>query len=410
MGFDYYRNAGSGWGTNQFQFGPPPVPDFHPQPGWGGLDYFRAHALSPDPSLYNHAFSRVREYAGSGRGFGIGVGMHEAKQWHRKAYGGLGLMSQMLPEEIGHAAAYEAYRIWVHNSSMYEPFMDDMERQTEGLIGFAVAEATKLMQYSGRSWDSYGRMTACEAAAATASCIASQSGGMGMGMGMDMDMGDPYRMGRSRSRHNSISGYGPSYSDSSMYSDYGGGIDPYAYDNGYTFGYGRHGRSRSRHGSSRHGSRHGSRHRSHSMSEPMMMGDPGYAGSMGGFGSGYTGSGYAGSGYAGSGYAGSGYGGSGYGNSLSVAGSTYGGGLPGSYPISASYPVGGSMYGGSTYGGYGGIPVSGGSQVIVSTKPRHSSRRRSSSRHSRHHRSRSRSRGPVIIDASGYGGYPGSYY
>jgi hypothetical protein len=46
----------------------------------------------------------------------------------------------MLPEEIGHAAAYEAYRVWNHDSLMYEPFLDDFERQREGLIGIAIAE------------------------------------------------------------------------------------------------------------------------------------------------------------------------------------------------------------------------------------------------------------------------------
>lgn len=46
----------------------------------------------------------------------------------------------MLPAEIGHAAAYEAYRTWIHNSSMYEPLSGDTERQREGLIGLAVAE------------------------------------------------------------------------------------------------------------------------------------------------------------------------------------------------------------------------------------------------------------------------------
>ena len=46
----------------------------------------------------------------------------------------------MSPEEIGHAAAYEAYRTWIHNRSMYEPFVDDIERQREALTGLAVAE------------------------------------------------------------------------------------------------------------------------------------------------------------------------------------------------------------------------------------------------------------------------------
>jgi hypothetical protein len=240
-------------------------------------------------------------------------------------------------------------------------------------------------------------MTAGEAAAATASYIAAQVNRVFrptlrlpnltiaiQSAGMDTDFGDSYHRGRSRSRHNSISGYGSSYSDSHMYNDYGGGVDPYAYDDGYEFGRRRHGRSR-----------HGSRHRRHSMSDPMMMGDSGYVGSTGtmaGFGGGYAGSGYA--------------------SSVPMAGSSYssyggGGGFPSSYPLSSSYPVGGSSYGGS-YGGYG-VPVSGGSQVIVTSRPRHRSKHRSSSRHG-HHRSRSRSRGPIVISGGGYGGYVGSYY
>jgi hypothetical protein len=51
-----------------------------------------------------------------------------------------GNTTQMLPAEIGHAAAYEAYRTWIHNSSIYEPLSGDIERQREGLIGLAIAE------------------------------------------------------------------------------------------------------------------------------------------------------------------------------------------------------------------------------------------------------------------------------
>lgn len=50
----------------------------------------------------------------------------------------------MTPTEIGHAAAYEAYRTWMHNRSMYEPLGPDIERQREGLIGLAVAECVSL--------------------------------------------------------------------------------------------------------------------------------------------------------------------------------------------------------------------------------------------------------------------------
>ena len=51
----------------------------------------------------------------------------------------------MLPEDIGHAAAYEAYRTWIHNSSIYEPLSGDIARQREGLIGLAVAEGNFLI-------------------------------------------------------------------------------------------------------------------------------------------------------------------------------------------------------------------------------------------------------------------------
>lgn len=47
---------------------------------------------------------------------------------------------QLTPTEIGHAAAYEAYRIWVNNSSAREPLVGDIGKQREGLIGLAIAE------------------------------------------------------------------------------------------------------------------------------------------------------------------------------------------------------------------------------------------------------------------------------
>jgi hypothetical protein len=61
--------------------------------------------------------------------------MHEAKLWYRRPYGHLGELGQMLPAHIGHAAAYEAYRTWIHNSS----------KGKEGLIGLAVAEGNFLI-------------------------------------------------------------------------------------------------------------------------------------------------------------------------------------------------------------------------------------------------------------------------
>ena len=94
----------------------------------------------------------------------------------------------MQPNEIGHAAAYEAYRTWIHNSSIYEPLSGDIERQREALTGLAVAEglllgsschiymliinlASRLLQYSSLPADNYTRLAASEAAAHTASYI-----------------------------------------------------------------------------------------------------------------------------------------------------------------------------------------------------------------------------------------------
>ena len=53
-------------------------------------------------------------------------------------------LSQLLPADIGAAAAYEAYRTWKHNSFLYEPLSADRERQREGLIGMAIAESEFL--------------------------------------------------------------------------------------------------------------------------------------------------------------------------------------------------------------------------------------------------------------------------
>ena len=57
-------------------------------------------------------------------------------------------ISIMQPNELGHAAAYEAYRTWIHNSSMYEPLSGDIERQREGLTGLAVAEGLLFVVFS----------------------------------------------------------------------------------------------------------------------------------------------------------------------------------------------------------------------------------------------------------------------
>jgi len=345
MAYPYYQHAGSGWGTSQYQFGPPPAIHFQSQPSWGGYDFYRAHAAGSDPSLFNHAFNRIHEYAGGS--FGPGVGMHEARHWHRRAYGGLGEINHMLPEEIGHAAAYEAYRTWIHNSSIHEPLGGDIERQRDGLIGLAIAEASKLLQYTGRSMDQFGRMSASEAAAATASYIFSQS--------QDMeDFGDgSYRRSRSRSRHNSFS-YGSHFPSPHTYGSYENEFDPYAYD-----------RDRIR-GSRRH-------HRRNSSASRLMIGQPGYD-TYGSSPIAIPGSSFGGGFHP----------------------SSFGGGYAGSYPaVSPSYPVSGGIPYAGSYGG--GVPAGG--SLIVTTKPK---RHRSSSRH---HHGRSRSRSVHVIPS-----YTGSSY
>ncbi|KAJ3975218.1 hypothetical protein EV361DRAFT_890190 [Lentinula raphanica] len=201
--YSLYRERPS-WGTNQFRFDlPPPAPSFQPQPSWNGWDFYSAHAGSnPDPSFFNMAWNGANYRDG-------GVGINEARHWHTRVYGGLGDLNKILPEELGHAAAYEAYRKWMHHSSMREPLSAEPDRQREALIALAIAETTLLLQYTARGNDFYTRQSAAESAAATASQIFFWS--------RDHDDYDAdFYQGRGRS-------YG-SYGSSSSYGD------PYAYD------------------------------------------------------------------------------------------------------------------------------------------------------------------------------------
>ena len=68
-----------------------------------------------------------------------GVGRNEARHWHRQAYGGFGDIRNLSPREMGHAAAYEAYRIWIHNRSISDPRSDPGQRR-EAFIALAIAE------------------------------------------------------------------------------------------------------------------------------------------------------------------------------------------------------------------------------------------------------------------------------
>ncbi|KAI1796378.1 hypothetical protein LXA43DRAFT_616849 [Ganoderma leucocontextum] len=210
MAYNYYQTQVPGWGTTQFQFGAPPVPAFHPQPSWRGYDFYNAHAASPDPGLFDSIMGRLRDV------LGLGIGHSDARHWHKKVYSGMVSLTQLLPADIGAAAAYEAYRTWKYNSFLYEPLSADRERQREGLIGMAIAETQRLWQYSGRQLDTYGLRAACEAAAAAGSSLADRlfnsynSGGLGRSPSFS-STGDAYayddgynRQGR-RSRHNSFS-------------------------------------------------------------------------------------------------------------------------------------------------------------------------------------------------------------
>ncbi|KDQ57015.1 hypothetical protein JAAARDRAFT_194199 [Jaapia argillacea MUCL 33604] len=179
--FQHYQNAGPGWGTRNYQFGRPPSPDFQPQPKWQGLDYYRAHAQDgSDPFFFHYALERC-----FGQPNSTGVPLLDARRYHRMIYGGLVPLSTALPSEYGHAAAYEAYRMWKYNSALSEPVGGDYERQREAIVGLAIAEATHLWRRTGRAVNKVDCQAACEAAASTATLIFTQNeqqtsfGGMG---------------------------------------------------------------------------------------------------------------------------------------------------------------------------------------------------------------------------------------
>ncbi|KAI0360897.1 hypothetical protein OH77DRAFT_1517293 [Trametes cingulata] len=351
MAYNYYRTSAPGWGTSQFQFGQPWAPSFQPQPSWGGLDFYNAHAINPDPSLYSSVMARAAEFST------MGIGHHHARRWHRQVYSGLMPLNQLLPSDIGAAAAYEMYRTWKHNSFLYEPLSADRAQQREGLIGMAIAEATRLWQYTGRPADVYGLRAACEAAAAAASVLADRLlgrigsyGSFGAGGSPYMASGGlsyagtpipgtPASLGAGGGLGTPLPGASPLVGGmlpggASPY--LAGGALPGSYNTGANMQTVPPGstividRPRSRH-SYRHG-RHHHHHHHHRRSRSVDVIRPG-----GGYG-GYQG--YGGGGYGGYG----GYGGGGGYGSYGGAGGGYGGGY-GGY---------GGGYGGSGYGGYGG--------------------------------------------------------
>jgi hypothetical protein len=163
MSLSYYRtSAPSAWGTSNYRFGQPPEPHFRPQPTWGGQDFYQAHALDPDPALYH----RIRE----GRYDAEGVGLREARHWHKHAYGGFNDVRNLSSREMGHAAAYEAYRIWIHNRNISDLRSDGGQRR-EAFMALAVAEVSHIFPTGQVHNERRKFREACETAAATASTI-----------------------------------------------------------------------------------------------------------------------------------------------------------------------------------------------------------------------------------------------
>jgi len=165
--YQYYQTGAPQWGTNQYQFMAPPVPNYVPQPSWTGYDYYSAHADAQDSTLFDYVWSKVRSAVTGGS-----VSRGEAEHWHRRIYGGLVSVSGLLPREIGAAAGWETLRLWQSHSSIYRsPLSGEREREREAIVGLAIAEASRLWQYTGRPLDKYGRREASEMAAATASRV-----------------------------------------------------------------------------------------------------------------------------------------------------------------------------------------------------------------------------------------------
>ncbi|VDC04112.1 unnamed protein product [Peniophora sp. CBMAI 1063] len=192
----HYRDRLRGWGSQDMSFSTPPPLSYSPRPHWGGLHHYMAHAsaVEPNPEIYEMALERAESGA-------LGVGLHEARHFHRHAYGGLMDLARLSPAEIGHAAAYEAFRYLLHHEPLYEPLADETEREREVLVSLAVAEATKLWREAPRFNDEYGLQTACSSAAATASLLHSQKCDIG-------EIGPDYLTQRNASRP-----YGDTYAE-----------------------------------------------------------------------------------------------------------------------------------------------------------------------------------------------------
>ncbi|KAG1812417.1 uncharacterized protein BJ212DRAFT_1588950 [Suillus subaureus] len=206
MSYPYYQSTLDGWGSNQWSS------------VGGGYDYFRAHAPHMDPAIFNQVYGKIF----SADTAPVGVGINEARIWHRRGYGGICAINALTPQEIGYASAYEAYRFWIHNIALYELFGAEIERQRESFTGLAIAEAIKMYMISSPA-DVDGCIPACEAAAVTALHIFDEN--LSSFAGGDMSAGTGYDTGMDVGTYGS--GFGtPGMAGSGMASV----IDPHAID------------------------------------------------------------------------------------------------------------------------------------------------------------------------------------
>ncbi|KAL4080234.1 hypothetical protein V8B97DRAFT_717724 [Scleroderma yunnanense] len=156
MAYHHYRPTVPGWSTNEFQ----------PQPYWRGINSFRAHPPDIDRRPYYLSYDTVDD----ADRIIPGVGLHEARLWHYRAYGDVRAVNYLSPKEIGYASAYEAYRRWIYNSSLHNIHGGQYGQHREALIDLAVAEASRLYGLV-RPQVSKNKIAACETAEATASTI-----------------------------------------------------------------------------------------------------------------------------------------------------------------------------------------------------------------------------------------------
>lgn len=129
-----------------------------------GWDYYRAYAVNPDQNLYYTVMNRTREFGPNGGG-----DINDAKHWQRRVYSGIVCLfsgehvlrlsdsatqvnlTTLLPQDLGMAAAYEAYRMWkYHRAPLFDPLTStgmggSMERVREALVGLAIGEGMSTL-------------------------------------------------------------------------------------------------------------------------------------------------------------------------------------------------------------------------------------------------------------------------